>query len=275
MSKHISIVTPVFNGRRFIENCVQSVRHAFAGLDYEHIVVDGVSTDGTLEWLREQTDLKVFSERDQGMYDALNKGIAAASGEWIGHLNSDEQYNLNGIREVLSRMRDPRTQAIFGPTVMLNGALDFLQLFNQVVTPRAVDTLWCMPVQTCSFFFKRSVWEREPFDIRYRLVADHAWFRAQMLRGLRLAKTREPIGIFVWHGANLSSPAGTEDANAGVNKRTFLLKVTKHWYRMKKTLLGGYLARPLSYEVWKDGQTRPVKIVRPVLKIRNFDKLNP
>jgi len=275
MPKLISIVTPVFNGRRFIENCVQSVRHALGGLDYEHIVVDGVSTDGTLEWLRAQPDLRVFSEKDSGMYDALNKGIAVASGEWIGHLNSDEQYNRAGLNEAVKLMENPRTQAIFGSTVMLNGSLDCLQLFNQIVTPRAVDTLWCMPVQTCSFLFRKTVWERGPFDVKYRLVADHAWFKAQMHRGLTLAKTREPMGIFVWHGANLSSVEGTEDANAGLNKRTLRLRVAKHWYRLKKTLLGGYLRRPLTYEVWKEGSIQTVRIARPVLKIRNFDKLKP
>ncbi len=272
MPKLISIVTPVFNGRRFIENCVQSVRHALAGFDYEHIIVDGVSTDGTLEWLQTQADLRVFSGKDTGMYDALNKGIAVASGEWIGHLNSDEQYNRAGLREAVEAMQNHRAQAVFGPTVMLNGALDFLQLFNQMVTPRPVDTLWCMPVQTCSFFFQKSIWEREPFDTRYRLVADHAWFRTQMHRGLVLAKTREPIGIFVWHGANLSSGEATENANADINKRSFSLKVAKHWYRLKKTFLGGYLPRPLSYEVWREGAVRPVRIAKPVLKIRNFDK---
>ena len=272
MRVKLSVVTPVFNGRRFIEDCVQSVRHALAGLDYEHIVVDGVSTDGTLEWLREQADLKVFSGKDSGMYDALNKGIAAASGEWIGHLNSDEQYNRAGLREAWLCLNETRADGVFGPTVMLNGSLDFLQLFNQVVTPRAIDTLWCMPVQTCSFFFRKSIWEREPFDTRYRLVADHVWFSKQMYRGLCLARTHAPIGIFVWHGANLSSAEWSETAHADIDKRAFSLKLAKHWYRLKKTLLGGYLRRPLSYEVWKERRVQSVKIARPVLKIRNFDK---
>ncbi len=268
----ISIVTPVLNGGRYIEACVQSVRHALAGLDYEHIVVDGVSTDGSLEWLKAQPDLKLFSRRDAGMYDALNKGIAAASGEWIGHLNSDEQYNRAGVREACGAMEAAGVQAVFGPTVMLDRSLGFLQLFNQIVTPRPVDTLWCMPVQTCSFFFRKSVWEREAFDIRYRIVADHAWFRAQMHRGLVLSRVREPIGIFVWHGANLSAVDGREDATADVNKRSLSLKLAKHWYRLKKTMLGGYVRRPLSYELWNAGRVQTVDIARPVLKIRKFDR---
>ena len=85
-------------------------------------------------------------------------------------------------------------------------------------------------------------------------------------------RTHAPIGIFVWHGANLSSVEGTETAHANIDKRAFSLKLAKHWYRMKKTFLGGYLVRPIAYEVWKDGRVQLVKIARPVLKIRNFDK---
>jgi len=76
----ISIITPVFNSIRWIDLCVRSVRHALQGRDYEHIVCDGGSTDGTLEYLRQQPDIRLIPGPDRGMYDALNKGMAAARG---------------------------------------------------------------------------------------------------------------------------------------------------------------------------------------------------
>ena len=72
----ISIVTPVFNSIRWIDLCVRSVRHSLQGRDHEHIVCDGGSTDGTLEYLQRQKDIRVIPGPDQGMYDALNKGMA-------------------------------------------------------------------------------------------------------------------------------------------------------------------------------------------------------
>ena len=70
-----SVVTPCFNSIRWIALCVRSVRHACAGLEYEHIVCDGGSTDGTLEYLQQQGDIRLIPGPDRGMYDALNKGL--------------------------------------------------------------------------------------------------------------------------------------------------------------------------------------------------------
>ena len=84
-----SVVTPCFNSIRWIELCVRSVRHACRGLSYEHIVCDGGSTDGTLDYLQNQKDIRLIPGPDKGMYDALNKGMAAARGRTLGHLNAD------------------------------------------------------------------------------------------------------------------------------------------------------------------------------------------
>ncbi|NBU71448.1 MAG: glycosyltransferase [Bacteroidetes bacterium] len=93
----ISIVTPVFNSIRWIDLCVRSVKHALQGQNYEHIVVDGGSTDGTLEYLKQQQNIRLILGPDKGMYDALNKGMAAARGRIVGSLNGDEQYERAGL----------------------------------------------------------------------------------------------------------------------------------------------------------------------------------
>src|SRR5260370_17376036 len=93
----ISIVTPSFNQVSFIGEALESVRLQNAG-NYEHLVIDGMSTDGTVDLLRKQvTNRKqqnVFwiSERDGGQSEALNKGFRQAKGEIIGCLNSDDRY---------------------------------------------------------------------------------------------------------------------------------------------------------------------------------------
>lgn len=90
-----SVITPVFNGSRFIRAAIDSVK-AQSNPDWEMIVVDGASTDGTTDIVSEvvKTDNRVqlISEPDNGMYDALLKGVSASKGEWICWLNSDDLY---------------------------------------------------------------------------------------------------------------------------------------------------------------------------------------
>ena len=173
----ISIVTPVFNCVRWIDLCVRSVRHALQARKYEHILVDGGSTDGTLNYLQQQKDIRLIPGPDKGMYDALNKGMAAARGRILGHLNADEQYERAGLIHALQKLEQTGADAVFGPTIMLDEHLNFLYLFNQVTIPRPIDADWHMPVQTCSFLFRRQIWERCHYPSEYRVVGDHVWFR--------------------------------------------------------------------------------------------------
>ena len=270
----LSIVTPCYNSIRYIANCVESVRHACRGVDYEHIVVDGQSADGTLEYLRAQPDICLVSEADSGMYDALNKGIALASGDTIGHLNSDEQYSRPGLLSAWDALKDETVDAIMSPTVMLNGRLEFIQLFNQIVKPTLLDVYWHMPIQTCSFLYRKSLWSREPYSTKFRLVSDHVWFRRQMERGLHLAVQREPIGLFIWHGDNLSSTQGhlAESAIADVDRNRSDVLQAKRSYRFRKLLLGGYLRIWLNYEFISDGKVLKGQQIFPRLKVRRFNK---
>ena len=92
----VSVVTPSFNQAAFIEETIQSVLKQ----DYphiEHIVVDGGSTDGTVDILQRYPHLRWISEPDCGQSDALNKGFAMARGEILGWLNSDDTYNAGGV----------------------------------------------------------------------------------------------------------------------------------------------------------------------------------
>ena len=83
-----SIITPCLNARSFIAEAIESVL-AQQIPDVEHIIMDGGSTDGTLEILKKYPHLVVVSGPDHGMYDAINQGIGISNGEWIGLLNAD------------------------------------------------------------------------------------------------------------------------------------------------------------------------------------------
>lgn len=92
----VSIVTPSFNSYPFIIDNIESVKNQTYS-NIEHIVIDGGSTDGTVEVLKSYSHLKWVSEKDNGQSDAINKGFKLAKGEIIGWLNSDDTYNEEAI----------------------------------------------------------------------------------------------------------------------------------------------------------------------------------
>jgi len=265
----ISIVTPVFNSIRWIDLCLRSVKHVLQGRNYEHIVVDGGSTDGTLGYLKEQKNIRLIPGPDKGMYDALNKGMAAARGRIVGHLNADEQYDRAGLSHALTKLEQTGADAVFGPTIMLNENLEFLYLFNQITVPRPIDADWHMPVQTCSFLFRRKIWERCPYPAEYRVVGDHVWFRRQMKLGLKLVSVRSPIGIFTWHQDDIAKRLGPhgENALAVVARKSMRMRIAKLWFRLHHLLEGGLIRPPrLDYELTEtDGSAQKKTISFPRL----------
>jgi glycosyltransferase involved in cell wall biosynthesis len=248
----ISIVTPVFNSVRWIELCLQSVRHSLKRRNYEHIVVDGGSTDGTLDYLNQQKDIRLIPGPDKGMYDALNKGMATARGRILGHLNADEQYDRAGLAHALQKLEQSKADAVFGPTIMLDEHLNFLYLFNQITVPRPIDADYQMPVQTCSLLYHRHVWERDPFPSEFRMAGDHVWVRRQFKKGWGLTVSRLPIGLFVWHQDQLAPRhigGKRENPNPDVNRKSFSIKFAKLLYRFRNLINGSTISpRILYYE---------------------------
>lgn len=97
----VSIITVVFNGAEFIRNCIESVLNQTYP-DIEYIVVDGKSTDDTVAIVTSYGDriARFLSEPDNGLYDAMNKGIKLATGDVIGLLNADDFIGINGCSKI-------------------------------------------------------------------------------------------------------------------------------------------------------------------------------
>lgn len=113
-----SIITVCFNSETTIERTIKSVLEQSCH-DYEYILVDGASSDRTMEIIRKyeplfQGRMKVISEPDQGIYDAMNKGIRAASGELIGIVNSDDYYEKDALDKIAGAYRGYDYTIIYG-----------------------------------------------------------------------------------------------------------------------------------------------------------------
>lgn len=118
----VTVVTIAYNAAATIEETIQSVQ----AQDYEeleYIVIDGGSTDGTLEIIDKYRDHidRVISEPDDGIYDAMNKGVAAASGDVIGFLNSDDIYRMeSAVSHIAERFADPGVDTVFSDIVIVD-----------------------------------------------------------------------------------------------------------------------------------------------------------
>jgi len=159
--------------------------------NFEHIVVDGGSTDGTLDLLKKYSHIRVISERDEGMYDALNKGIALASGDVISFLNTDDLYGKDAFHSVASLFDDENVWAVAGNAIVfsneVNGNTKILNQYSPVNT----DLMECSTIGSNYFnawFFRRFVYSRiGVFDINYRIAGDKEFMFRFALAGLKYA----------------------------------------------------------------------------------------
>jgi glycosyltransferase involved in cell wall biosynthesis len=172
----VTVITVVLNNKDYLEHCLESVLSQNYP-DIEHILVDGGSTDGTLEivFRYEKHLSKWISEPDKGLYDAMNKGLAMATGDVVGTLNSDDYYADSKILEkVVRTMSDFSVEACYGDLVYVdrqnpNRIVRYWQ--SRPFTSGLFKTGWAPPHPT--FFVRRSTLETYgTFDLRYRLAAD-------------------------------------------------------------------------------------------------------
>lgn len=172
----ISVITVVYNGAATLEEAILSVHRQTHG-EIEHIVVDGCSTDGTaaiVERHREKLST-VLREPDQGLYHAMNKGLALASGEVVGFLNADDIYSHDRVLERIAHtLDDPTLDACYADLVYV--AKDDPERIVRYWTSQPYeDGLFekgWLPAHP-TFYVRRGVYEQfGDFDLYYRYQAD-------------------------------------------------------------------------------------------------------
>ena len=124
MSKEplISVITPTYNSERTLADTLESVASQMDD-SIEHIVMDGGSTDGTLEILRKFPHVQWFSERDEGHYHAMHKGVLASRGRFFNVLNSDDCFRPGALKVVKGALqRRPDWDGLFGDVVFVDNS---------------------------------------------------------------------------------------------------------------------------------------------------------
>lgn len=185
----ISVITVTFNSAKTVADTLTSVAMQ-THPDIEHLIIDGASSDGTVEIVRKyaSTQTRLISESDRGIYDAMNKGIALASGEVIGFLNSDDFYaNAAVLAKIADAFQDSAVDACYGDLVYVSQDNSRVVRYwkSKSFTKGDFAKGWCPAHPT--FYVRKSLIERMGFfDQSFKMGVDVEF----MMRYLESGKIR-------------------------------------------------------------------------------------
>ena len=167
----VSIITVCLNSEKTIEQTIQSViNQTYPNIEY--IIIDGKSTDRTLEIIDKYRDkISIFvSERDEGLYYAMNKGLKLATGELIGIINSDDWYEPEAVENIVNTFIEDRTAQIFYGNIKSYDKDKFIRIRY----PPSLKVLHTgMAISHPSVFIKSEVYKRYMFNTKYKIGADY------------------------------------------------------------------------------------------------------
>jgi glycosyltransferase involved in cell wall biosynthesis len=211
----ISVITPCFNSAATIRETIESVLKQ----DYphlEHIVTDGGSTDGTLDILREYPHLNCSSEKDEGIYHAMHKGILRASGEVVAVLNSDDTYHDGTLQEVAKALsKNHGWDGLFGDLIYMDGQGKKICTHRDAVFDYDVLRYYGCYVVHPTLFLKKSVY-LELGGFRYKEFLHLCDF--DLL--LRLGREKYKIGHIRKYLANYRFHDGGQSADMRVRRNS-------------------------------------------------------
>lgn len=182
----VSIITATYNSEKYLGDCIASVRKQTYG-NIEHIIVDGKSTDNTLKIIKQHSDHidKWISETDRGMYDAINKGIAMATGEIIGVLNSDDMLaSANSIMDIVACFDETGTDSVYGDLVYVEAKnpLKVLRYWKGLPYKRSRFSYGWMPAHP-TFYMRRELIEKYGgYENHYFTAADYEFMSRYLFR---------------------------------------------------------------------------------------------
>lgn len=169
--KKFSIITVVLNSKKNLEETIESLKNQNFK-NFEYIVIDGSSTDGTLEIINNNQNIinKWISEKDNGIYDAINKGIKLCNGEYIGILNAGDKYLPDGLNIINNYLKKKKVDFIFGSVmkkVLRYGYKKYRIYWN----------FDFYSSHSSGFFIHRNAQKKNGFyNLKYKISSDYDFF---------------------------------------------------------------------------------------------------
>jgi glycosyltransferase involved in cell wall biosynthesis len=174
----ISIITPTYNSENTIADTLDSIsKQKLLDVEVEHIIIDGLSNDQTCQIIKEKNPQSItVSEKDSGIYDAMNKGIKMATGDIVSILNSDDMYFDETVLSIVSKeFQNTNVDIVYGHIVYVDSQ-DINKITRIWKTGPIRNVLlwlgWIMP-HPAVFVRKRAYDEIGLFDIKYKISADY------------------------------------------------------------------------------------------------------
>jgi len=251
-----SIITPSFRNSAWLKVCIASVADQ-KGVEFEHIVQDSCSDDGTLGWLPNDKRVSAFIEKDSGMYDAVNRGYRRAAGDILAYLNCDEQYLPGGLQSVQDFFSShPNVEVLLAGSIITDGEGKYMCHRHSLVPSR--QGMWFrFPVLTSAIFLRREVITQRQifFDTRWRDLGDFHWVRSLLNQGVSIAASNTFTSVFADTGENMNlkpnairEMAETAQMIPGWLRKTKLLWIGHH--RLRRLLGGHFNLKPTGYDIY-------------------------
>ncbi|SRR6266480_7232123 len=251
-----SIITPSFRQLDWLRLCAASVADQ-GSVEHEHIVQDAGTGSDLETWAQTVPNLSLYVEKDQGMYDAINRGLAKARGDICSYLNCDEQFLPAALLQVATFFdRRPDVDVLFGDAILINDSGDPIS-YRRTVLPKLSHVRYVhLNTQSCSMFFRRTLLERGFFfDSNWRAIADGVWVEQLLLSGIRMATIHEPLAVFTFTGENLgASSASLAEAASRRGRLPISKQMVKFaaiiWLRIRKLFAGAYRSRNVEVDIY-------------------------
>jgi glycosyltransferase involved in cell wall biosynthesis len=253
---NFSIVTPSFRNSKWLRLCIASVADQERAT-FEHIVQDSCSDDGTQDWLPRDARVKAFTEKDKGMYDAVNRGYARSTGDYLAYLNCDEQYLPGALKSVRDYFEShPQVDVVLSDTVVVDDQGGYFCHRPSLVPLK--HHLWVrFCVLTCAVYIRRRVITdfRLYFDTHWRDLGDMFWLKALVDRGVKMGVLRRFTSVFTETGENMNlKPNAVRERQ---EKATMLPKWIKRltpaiiqYHRLRMLASGTYFQKPFDYSLY-------------------------
>lgn len=248
LTPKVSIITVVYNDVRGIEYTIRSVmKQTYANLEY--IIVDGLSTDGTLDVIAQYPDevSLLISEKDNGIYDAMNKGLAAATGDYILFLNSgDELYEDMTLEKVFSDADN--ADIYYGETKLIDEERQIIGDRRHKTPKRFNWQSFRYGMNVChqAIYIKRSL--AEPYDLQYELSADVDWVIRAAKKANKIVNVNQYVAKYLVGGMT------QKRHQQSLKERYAIFK--KHYGTFNNIINHGVMAARLILYRLKHGKTR-------------------
>jgi glycosyltransferase involved in cell wall biosynthesis len=236
----ISIITATLNRKEFIGAAIESVL-AQEYPDFEHWIIDGGSSDGTLELLQRYPHLQVLSEPDRGVFDAWNKGVDRARGDLIAILNSDDVYPPGVFQSCAALLaRSPWAQAVSGGCQIFRTGPGGVEVeMHRYQDPRRYQlslrsATVGLPIIN-SRFFRRSVFDQVGrFDLDYPVASDREFLIRAALAGIADVCSPDVYYRYRWHSGSNTMNAGNRTMLTGIDDGLEMIRKTRESHALPR-----------------------------------------